>query len=100
MSTLISRESIGQGNYTRIDEKYREESSIITDAYVEACMIVLDDYAARKLVLAGKMTSWKFKLKERFFVDMWEPGSGPSAITYTVNNETLWRAVAAIQEAE
>ena len=95
MSELISRQSQDMGSVTRIEEVYREPSGVIADAYVEACTIVIEDYTARKLVLAGSGGGWRFRLLEDDFVDIWAPVAGEKPVTYKLRNAALWRAIKA-----
>ncbi len=95
MSELISRQTKDMGSVTRVEEVYREEPGKLVDAYVEACTIVIDDYTARKLVLAGSATGWRFKLSEGNFVSLWAPCTGQQPVTFIFRNSTLWRAVKA-----
>ena len=95
MSELVSRHMQDMGSLMRVEEVYREPSGVLTDAYVKACTIVIDDYTARKLVLAGSAGGWRFRLLEDDFVDMWAPSTGEKPVTYKLRNSTLWRAVMA-----
>ncbi len=95
MSELISRQYHDMGSLTRVEELYREPSGVLTDAYVKACTIVIDDHTARKLILAGSAAGWRYKLSEGDFVELWVPCSGQKPVTYIFRNSILWRAVKA-----
>ena len=48
---------------------------------------------ANSVVTLGVSKGWKFRCKPGDTVALWLPGSGEKAITYTLTNAALWRAI-------
>jgi len=92
---LIGRVSRQQGTLTQVSESYRDTHMQLRDAFVKACLIVIDTYTATKLIRAGRAAGWRFRCRKDDHVALWAPPTGWRPITYTVRNAVLWRAVKA-----
>ena len=84
------------GGLHLIRQTTREESGALTarERYVSDCAQVADDYSARVLLNRGLAAGWRFRLLPHGFVDLWAPALW-KPVTYTMRNETLWRAIEA-----
>ena len=60
MSRLIARDVQRMGTVTKIEEQFQDDPEQLRDAYVQACMIVIDNYTATKLIRAGFANGWRF----------------------------------------
>lgn len=94
MSRLIARDVQRMGTVTKIEEQFQDDPEQLRDAYVQACMIVIDNYTATKLIRAGFANGWRFMVKEEGFVELWAPAV-LYPVKYIIHNATLARAVSA-----
>lgn len=92
---LETRTRVRSGAMERVEETYREPSGALSPAehYVVECAKAEDDAVA--VVRRGIASGWRFHLLAHGFVDLWAPAVW-MPVTYTLRNETLWRAIQAM----
>jgi len=89
-------QDLRMGSLRMIRQTTREASGVLSprERYVADCAAVADDYSARVLLNRGLAAGWRFRLLAHGFVDLWAPALW-KPVTYTMRNETLWRAIKA-----
>lgn len=95
---LVSTETQDLGNLRRVRSTYEEQPGRLTDAYVNALLIVGDRYRAAKLLTAGETNGWRFWTLDGGYVEAWAPDGGIRPVTWTFRNYTLWRVIKARRE--